>query len=465
MLKTVNPFLLITISIFLLLFAPMAIQDGMFMDGTLYANVAKNLAHGKGTFWYQTFSETIHPQFHEQLPLFAFLESLFFRLLGDSIYVEFIFQLILAIITIYFFIKIWKVVFGSQNYPYSWLPIFLWTIIPVVFWSYINNVQETLMVVFTMSSVCYMLLAVKEKRKVFINLTLSAILIFLASFCKGVQGVFPIVGVMFFWFSYRTISFKTSLLYTGYLFLIIGVIVAFMLVNETSYGSLKAYYDSRIVATFTNDYSKVTPNRLHLLWILIQQLIPVFIFLGIIFLVSKLKKQKMTEYYRKPFVFFLLIAISGSLPLMVTLEQRNFYLCTSLPFYALSFSALILPYVKGVLKVEYHQKLRKISVIVFAVSLITPLFFIGKTYRDKDLLSDIHEIGSFVGHNETIGVHQSLYLDHFTIMYFYRFYEISIDKHNDSRDYFISYKEDIDFPRGYTEIENKELKKFKLYKK
>lgn len=465
MLKSINPFLILTISVFILLFAPLAIQDGMFMDGTLYASVAKNLAHGKGTFWFQSFSNTIFLNFHEQLPIFGFTESLFFRILGDSIYTEFVFAFVLALVAFYYCIKIWKVTASKEDWFYSWFPIFCWIVIPVVFWSYINAVQETLMVVFALSSIYYMLCAVKLKSKVFINLTLSAILILLCSFCKGFQGLFPLVGIMFFWFSFRTISFKRAFLYSLFVFSIIALIVTVLLLNENSYNSLEAYFNSRIIGTFTNDYSSYTSNRFNLLWILFQELIPLILLSLIIFGISKLKKYKITSTYKKQALFFFLVGVSGSIPLMVTMEQRNFYLCTSLPFYALSFAFFVLPYLKTLI-VPSHvtKKLRVMCYSVLLVALIAPLFFIGKTHRDQDKLSDIYKIGNYIGHGELLGIHPDLSRDYSTHMYFSRYFEISMERENPQSDFYLTLKDFNDVPSEYRQIKP-DLVYFNLYKK
>ena len=44
-------FYLLVVCLFLLVMLPSLLSDGMFMDGLLYAAIAKNLAHGLGTFW------------------------------------------------------------------------------------------------------------------------------------------------------------------------------------------------------------------------------------------------------------------------------------------------------------------------------------------------------------------------------------------------------------------------------
>jgi hypothetical protein len=86
-----TPYWLLTISVMILLVLPVLIQDGMFLDGVLYTCVSNNLSHGYGSFWSPMFSPAGFggsPYFLEQPPLVFGIQSLFFRLFGDSMYVD-----------------------------------------------------------------------------------------------------------------------------------------------------------------------------------------------------------------------------------------------------------------------------------------------------------------------------------------------------------------------------------------
>ena len=63
-------------------------QNGMFVDGILYATVSRNLALGDGTFWDPFVSKTFMQHFHEQPPLVFWLQALLFKLDSHSIYPE-----------------------------------------------------------------------------------------------------------------------------------------------------------------------------------------------------------------------------------------------------------------------------------------------------------------------------------------------------------------------------------------
>ena len=55
----------------------------MFFDGITFASIARNLAEGRGRFWEPSYTATIYPAFYEHPPLGFWLQSLWFRALGD----------------------------------------------------------------------------------------------------------------------------------------------------------------------------------------------------------------------------------------------------------------------------------------------------------------------------------------------------------------------------------------------
>ena len=64
-----NYFLLAVVALFIIISAPLLLANGMFMDGTMYASISRNLAQGLGSFWKLYFSATLYPEFHEHPPL------------------------------------------------------------------------------------------------------------------------------------------------------------------------------------------------------------------------------------------------------------------------------------------------------------------------------------------------------------------------------------------------------------
>ena len=72
-------------ALFILLVLMPLMRQGMFLDGVTYAAIAKNLSLNHGSIWQPFYSETCFPVFYEHPPLAIYLESLFFRVLGQQI--------------------------------------------------------------------------------------------------------------------------------------------------------------------------------------------------------------------------------------------------------------------------------------------------------------------------------------------------------------------------------------------
>jgi hypothetical protein len=208
-----NPFVIFTIASIFFLIISQLIQDGMFTDGLLYVSVSHNLSQGIGTFWEPHYSKTVMQVFREQPPLYFGILSLFFKTFGSSVYVERFFCLICLFVELLILKSIWKTM-AEKTEKYDWLPILFFVLIPVVFWSYANLVEEVVMVIFASLGVLFSRRAVfeKELKLQILWLTLSAVAIVFSTLTKGIQGSFPLVAIFIFGFFERPISLKRAII-------------------------------------------------------------------------------------------------------------------------------------------------------------------------------------------------------------------------------------------------------------
>jgi len=183
------PFWLLTISAILILSVSQLVQDGIFSDGILYISVSKNLADGLGTFWDPHFNK-VWPLFREQPPLYFGLLAIFFKVFGTGMYTERIFSFTLLLLTAVYIHKIWRLIVPNIMKQHSWLPLLFWISIPVIFWSYANHVEETVMCLFVLISVFHLYKALFSNERVLINLVLAGIFIFLQVLRKVFKGYF-----------------------------------------------------------------------------------------------------------------------------------------------------------------------------------------------------------------------------------------------------------------------------------
>mgnify|MGYP001558348880 FL=1 len=202
-----------------------------------------------------------------------------------------------------------------------------------------------------------------------------------------------------------------------------------------------------------------------------MEFIPAFVIIAIIYLILWIKKFdfRKIQAQQKNTIFFFLIALSASLPLMITKEQRGFYLVTSFPFYAFAFSCCIAPAISvWTSKINFHSpslhKYRLISVLLIMGVFVLSSFQIGKTRRDHDAMYDIRILGEILPKNSVIRIHGEM-IDDWTLQCnMMRFYQISLSTAGDTASYFISDNElSKPIPDNYRKMEV-DLKKYSLHR-
>lgn len=148
----------LTLIFFIGLFIPSLVHDGMFLDGITYSAISNNLANGYGSYFDPHYTKLLYPHFHEHPPFVFIIHSFFFKIFGSSFVTERIYCLFISLLTIVGIIQCWRL---FTNYTalkaYGWLPVILWLSIPVVSWSYKNNLLENTTGVFIIFSVFFTL--------------------------------------------------------------------------------------------------------------------------------------------------------------------------------------------------------------------------------------------------------------------------------------------------------------------
>jgi hypothetical protein len=222
---------------------------------------------------------------------------------------------------------------------------------------------------------------------------------------------------------------------------------------------------------FTSPGVYTTDNHFEILIRLMTELIiPAAVCIVMIFI---FKKKPLPAEATKPswkiIFLFLLIGLSGSLPLMVTLEQRRFYLVPSLPFFAIAFASVIAPGISLMLQQmnitgKFYKVFKKISAGLVAGAIIFSITQIGKTRRDKEMLHDVYAMGKIIPPGSDINMHPSFY-DHWSLqLYFTRHYNISLVLNPGQRNLYLILPDTAQPDRQkYSEV-HLDLKKYRLCK-
>jgi 4-amino-4-deoxy-L-arabinose transferase-like glycosyltransferase len=403
-------------------------MDGMFCDGVLYSSVSRNMALGKGTFWSPAFSATMHTPFHEQPPFMLWLQSLFFTVFGTStIYPERIYCLSFLVFTTWAIAAFWNTTTADKSK--AWWPVLLFLIIPTISWGFINNVMENTMSLFDIVAVYFIYRYMAEDRKGTLLIP-AVVFTFLASFSKGIPGLFPIaVPVLYSWCIERKILSKKA--FIGGVVLLLSLIGIYLLLIQIPEAkeSYVLYFKSRF-PNFPNTPHSNTGNRAQLLVNLLQELampLGLIAFLAVANYLHK-KPDYISKANKGKAWFFLLVALSASLPIMVSYEQRGFYLNTSMPYFAMAMALAFAPLTNAFEGVSHKfiNGFKILLLIAFVVGIGLTVVKAGRAKRDGDKLAAVEAIKKICPKGSIIYCNKSLWADWSLHNYLQRFGEIGL---------------------------------------
>lgn len=401
------PFFVVALCAALIL--PALFMDGMFMDGVFYASISRNSAEGLGTFWNPYFSDTYFPQMHEQPPLLFALQGIFFRISGDSIYTERIYTALTALACFVLLFRSWTLLVKTKNIATeipeaaSWLPLFFWIVMPVTFYAFTNNLEECTMTIFVLAAFNSILRGMQNENRSLLYWGVAGAWLLAAGLTKGIQGMFLLSAPFWAWVILRNGSGRDFVKRTLCIALVPVVFVLLVLVTPVMYDSFAAYFTSRFGKTFSGATAGNT-HQLHLLFELLIDTLPVTGTMALLFFFGR-KTRGLGAFLKanqRLILFLLACGFSGILPLLVTREQRGFYLVTALPFLALACAVSVAPVAARLTR--FVQSKPRVSETLFTLSgvgLIIVLFATfmnaGNPKRDADKIAALHETAAITG--------------------------------------------------------------------
>lgn len=452
----------ITISLFGFMILPGLFMDGMFADGTQYACVSKHLAEGKGTFWFPFLTETWNKQganyFLEQPPLMYALQAAFFRILGNGIYTERVYVLLALLVTSSLVVLIWRYMAPTRFRKYGWLPLLFWISIPLMSWTYRQNMQENTMVIFTTAAIYFGLRSIYDTRRNILFAVLTGISIFLASFTKGLPGLFPLVIALMAFLSTRHPRFSRMVLLSAIYLLVPALIYLLLFISsEDAAKSLEFYARSRLLQRVES--SPVVDSHFYIMGRLFTELIPAIMMMLLLYIAGRSmhNKQPMQEQTGRKALLFFLLGLSGALPLMITLVQRGFYMSISFPAFGIAFALLAVPCVDhfaGRISKRLLPFLNVGSSLMVVAAIILTFVMAGKPGRNKELLDDVYALGEMIEPGQRISCDSASY--HYWPFQFYmlRYNELYLEKSNRTLPYYVVEKGGIPHaPEDYTKMQ------------
>jgi 4-amino-4-deoxy-L-arabinose transferase-like glycosyltransferase len=391
---------------------------GMSMepDGLIYASVSAHLAEGIGSFWfpYSMFNE---PSFHHHPPLAFGLQSLLFSLFGDEYYVENVYQIICLLTVVGLMCGCWRQgarLAGRQTADGRWFLLLLFFSMPIIAQSFTNNYLENTLSVFTLAAV-YCLLRIQDKSPYVLSCFLAGFFTVAALLVKGPVGLFPLAVLPIVLLTIGGLLNRAIVSLLIYL-TVIFLCFALLFLNEAAKESIALYVNFQLVGTLEGVRPQVH-GRSYMLARLSQNLIgPGLLVFGLG--IWRLKTSYRAKQIGKPdhlhcaslnreSVLWLLIALSASIPLLVSPRHLSQYIVPSLPFYSLFLASLLRPWLEQLLLRVRPLLQRVIPVVTVTLILLTAIVSwrdVGVIERDRAVIGDMERVIQLVPRGEVIGI-------------------------------------------------------------
>ncbi|WP_116105992.1 ArnT family glycosyltransferase [Lewinella sp. IMCC34191] len=309
------------------------LRDGMFIDGLAYTNAARNMSQGLGRFWAPTIDGG-GSVFYGHPPLLLYLESLYFRVFGDHLYTEDLYNFSVLALTLGLMYLIWRELAGRKNAALFFFPLLLFALNQETQLRYPNTLLECGMTLLLLSATYAYFRW--ERNAVYPALISVGVGAFLAVLAKGPVGLFIlalpwlhrlIVDWRWSWPALLVPVFTTGAAF-GLLFLAEPDALLFF----------REYLDRQVITALTGQATEnVADSRLSIFASLIKANLPGVIACALLLLLPRRRDERAQAYGS----LLLLLGFCAVLPIAVSPKQAAYYQLPALPFHFLGAALLL----------------------------------------------------------------------------------------------------------------------------
>ena len=443
---------------------------GIHGDGIEYATVAMNMADDVGTFWKPYLDDAIHPVFHEHPPLVFWIQSIFFRIFGDGLYLETFYGALVGLIIMGCMALFWCRVRGDFQLPAlgTWWPMLLIGSLPI--YAYIMQTNR-LICTYTILAILATYASYRSmigNRHMVIFSLLSGVLIYLGLIAKGPVAFFTFAAPAIAWIAFKArfsrAVFSTLLAMAAFALILLATFYLF----PESQDFWKGFWKAQVVASLKSERAAGDTH-----WYLIERwaaemAVPVVI-AGVFMALTRISFRKIR--FNRQALFFLLIGLASSLPFLLSTRQHNRYIFQSYPFYVLSLAFAADSIAAGIESIlSDRPRLRA------AIGIVALIFFLagfaGMLYKKdhirgrKPFYKDIYMQKIELPARTTISACPgAMILNDWLFADMMRVYKVSLTPETGKEYFLIAKDSDCAVPDGYQRINREPTLKYHLYKK
>jgi 4-amino-4-deoxy-L-arabinose transferase-like glycosyltransferase len=384
---------------------PRLAHHGMFLDGITYASIARNLAEGRGRFWEPFYTATIYPAFYDHPPLGFWLQSLWFRALGDHWYVERLYSLAGAAFIGLLIVFTWRSVYDEpEAREFEWLPVAFWIAVPVVSWTIVGNLLETTVAVFVAAAVATIVAGTRSSTGIAIAAgVVSGLCVVGAVLVKGPVGLFPLAApVIVVLLPER----RRRLVWSAVgQWATVGATAWILMATPGSRESLTRYFNQQVMAALAGR-REVSGSSFAIGIELLQGVaLPTALVVAILIAAARCWSKPSTRD-RQVVLAFTLIGLAGTLPILASPKQSGHYLMPAVPFFAIAAGALMLPTACELARRMNGRRAAR-TVKTIAVALAVAAFAampLQVLERDPKQLAALDRLAPFAPRGGTVGI-------------------------------------------------------------
>lgn len=438
------------------------------MDGLLYSAISHNMADGLGSFWKPYLSDSVFPEFYEHPPLALGLQSIWYRLFGDSLLIERFYSLFTYLLAGVGLIACWKQL--GQSVKTGWIPLFFWLMVSNIIWACANNMLENTMTIFVLFSAWACLKGINTQKLIFFGL--AGVFLSLALLSKGFVCLYIWVLPLSWYLFKRSFSFL-QLIFNSSILVVCTLLplVLLFFFSEDAAHNMTSYFNKQVVGSIQN--ATTVNSRFAIFGEFFQHIIvPLSIaVLVLLFSIRRTDFKGLLNTHKSLIYVFTFLLFCGIVPIMISLKQRGFYILTVYPFLGIILALTTLPFLTPLLhRLEKNRK--GIRIIQF----VTSFFIIGSVLlsikqlgtigRDFEEVSDAHKVIAVIGSNTCLNICPSEYGNWSKHGYYSRYGATTLIRNDkDTCSYFLSTNNDCIPASNQYEYVPIDLLNHKLYKK